>query len=131
VPAVEHDGELGADFAGLPEEVAGLLDRADVTPALEAIWQRVRRLNAYAADTAPWQLAKDPERAAELDRALASLSEGLRVVGVLLHPFVPETVARLQAALGDEELAFAAAGFGARRLERVEKVEPLFPRVTA
>jgi methionyl-tRNA synthetase len=128
VPEVELDAALAADFEGLPEEVAGLLDRAEITPALEAIWQRVRRLNAYVADTAPWQLAKDDSRAGELDRALASLIEGVRVIAVLLHPYLPETVEKLQAALGTDEVDYAAAGFGARRLERVEKIEPLFPR---
>ena len=128
VPEVELDAALAASFEGLPEEVAGLLDRADITPALEAIWQRVRRLNAYVADTEPWQLAKDDSRAGELDRALASLIEGVRVIAVLLHPYLPDTVEKLQAALGTDEVEYAAAGFGARRLERVEKVEPLFPR---
>jgi methionyl-tRNA synthetase len=128
VPDVELDAGLSADFAGLADEVAGLLDRADITPALEAIWQRVRRLNAYVTETEPWQLAKDEARADELDRALASLIEGVRVVAVLLHPYLPETVEKLQAALGTDELDYAAAEFGARRLARVEKVEPLFPR---
>ncbi len=128
VPDVELDSALAAEFDGLPEEVATLLDRFEISQALEAIWLRVRRLNAYVAETAPWQLAKDEARADELDRALASLIEGLRVVTVLLTPYLPETVGKLQAALGTDDLDFAAAGFGARRLERVEKVEPLFPR---
>src|SRR3954464_6508347 len=122
VPDVGLDPALAADFEGLPDEVAGLLDRAEITPALEAIWQRVRRLNAYVADTEPWQLAKDDSRAGELDRALASLIEGVRVVAVLLHPYLPETVEKLQSALGADELDYAAAGYGTRRLERVEKV---------
>ncbi len=122
VPDVAFDPVLAADFEGLADDVAALLDRAEITQALEAIWLRVRRLNAYVAETAPWQLAKDPDRAADLDRALASVLEGLRVVAVLLHPYMPETVGRLQAALGDETLDWSAARFGAGRLERVEKV---------
>ena len=57
-------------------EVCALLDRADLTGALDAIWLRVRRLNRYVEEQAPWTLAKDPERAGELDRVLASLAEG-------------------------------------------------------
>ncbi len=128
VPDVELDTGLAADFDGLGAEVCELLDRAEITQALEAIWVRVRRLNAYVTETEPWQLAKDPERAADLDRALASLIEGVRVVGVLLHPFIPETVGKLQAALGDDDLSLEGARFGARRLGQVEKIEPLFPR---
>jgi methionyl-tRNA synthetase len=125
----EAELALAEDFAGLPEEFAALLDRAEITQALEAVWQRVRRLNAYVAETEPWKLAKDPDRAGDLDVALASLLEGLRVVTVLLLPYLPETVAKLEAALGLDDLSFAAAGYGARRLERVEKVAPLFPRI--
>ena len=128
VPDVALDPALVEAFAGLEAEVAGLLDRAEITQALEAIWARVRRLNAYVAETSPWQLAKDPERSDDLDRALASVIEGVRVLGVLLTPFLPETAAKLQVALGDDDSTWAAAGYGARRLRRVEKAEPLFPR---
>jgi methionyl-tRNA synthetase len=124
----EAELALHPDFDGLPEQVAGLLDKAEITQALDAIWQRVRRLNAYVAETEPWKLAKDPDRAGELDVALASVLEGLRVVTVLLAPFIPETVDKLAAALGGPDLAYEAAAYGARRLERVEKVAPLFPR---
>src|SRR4051794_21079510 len=47
VPAVEADAALAQDFDGLAEDVSGLLDAAEITQALERIWQRVRRLNRY------------------------------------------------------------------------------------
>ena len=53
--------------------------------ALDLIWQRVRRLNRYVEERAPWQLARDPADAGKLDETLASLAEGLRTVSVLLH----------------------------------------------
>ena len=64
VPDVGVDPELATDFDGLVEgEVSGLLDRAEITQALERIWQRVRRLNRYVEERAPWQLAKDDANA--------------------------------------------------------------------
>ena len=65
-PTVDPDPELAKDFDGLVEEVSALLDRAEITQALERIWQRVRRLNRYVEETAPWQLAKDEAKADEL-----------------------------------------------------------------
>src|SRR4029077_20317565 len=50
VPDVATDGALTADFAGLAGEVAALLDGAELSQALEAIWQRVRRLNRYVEE---------------------------------------------------------------------------------
>ena len=68
------------------ERGRALLDRAEITQALERIWQRVRRLNRYVEERAPWQLAKDPRRRpASSTPTLRSLAEGLRVVTVLLH----------------------------------------------
>src|SRR5271165_4948883 len=76
----ELDPELARDFEGLPERVFRQIDRAELTAALDEIWQRVKRMNRYVEEQAPWQLAKDGERAAELDTVLRSLAEGLRAV---------------------------------------------------
>jgi methionyl-tRNA synthetase len=127
-PAVEPDPRLASDFSGLPERVAELLDRAELTLALEEIWQRVRRLNRYVEEQAPWQLAKDEARAGELDRVLATLAEGLRAVTVLLWPYLPASSERLLEALGAPDLMLAGAALGAGRVTRVESLEPLFPK---
>jgi methionyl-tRNA synthetase len=112
-PDAEPDAALAADFEGLDAEVVELLDRAEITQALERIWQRVRRLNRYVEEQAPWKLAKDPEQAGRLDTVLRSLAEGLRVVTVLLHAYMPETTERLMGALGqDGGFAIEAARFG-------------------
>ena len=44
---------------GCWKTVSALLDKAEITQALEQIWMRVRRLNRYVEETAPWKLAKD------------------------------------------------------------------------
>jgi methionyl-tRNA synthetase len=128
---VELDAELAGDFGGLAEEVCELLDRAEITQALERIWQRVRRLNRYVEERAPWVLAKDASRAGELDGVLASLAEGLRVVSVLLAPYLPVSTERLLGALGADERALSAGRFGAGsgRARRVSALEPLFPKL--
>jgi methionyl-tRNA synthetase len=129
VPAVATDPELAGDFAGLCDEVAAALDRSDPSEALEAIWRRVRRLNRYVEQRTPWKLAKDPGAAAELDETLASLAEGLRVVTVLLHAYLPETADKLLAALGRPELDFAGARFAERGWGgQTSTIEPLFPK---
>jgi methionyl-tRNA synthetase len=133
LPVAELDRELAGDFEGLADEVRGLLDRAEITQALEAIWQRVRRLNRYVEERAPWTLAKDEERAGELDGVLASLAEGLRVVTVLLVPYLPVSTSKLLEALDVGERTLAVADFGADaaggRERRVGALEPLFPKL--
>jgi methionyl-tRNA synthetase len=128
LPAGEIDGALVPDFAGLEGLVRGHLDRAELTPALDEIWQRVRRLNRYVEEQAPWQLAKEPGREGDLDRVLRTLAEGLRSVTVLLWPYLPTSAERLLAALGAPDLALARARLGGGAIGPVEQIEPLFPK---
>ena len=51
------EGDDGLE--GVRAEVCELLDRVELTQALDAIWRRVRRLNRYVEETRPWDLAKD------------------------------------------------------------------------
>jgi methionyl-tRNA synthetase len=133
VPDAQPPAALAADFDGLPDAVKARLDRAELTLALDEIWSRVRRLNRYVEEEAPWNLAKDPDAAARLDEVLYGLVEGLRVLTVLLNPYLPAATAQLCAALGEPEAgvpSLAGAGFGARAGGyTVEKLPPLFPKV--
>jgi methionyl-tRNA synthetase len=128
-PVSATDGALRKEFESLSDDVARLLDRAEATQALEEIWHRVRRLNRYVEERAPWQLARDPADAGQLDETLASLAEGLRVVSVLLHPYMPATTERLLQAIGQPSEEYGAARFTERGSgSRVSGLEPLFPK---
>jgi methionyl-tRNA synthetase len=128
-PAVATDPELVGAFEGLSADVATLLDRLEVTQALELIWQRVRRLNRYVEERAPWQLARDPEAAGALDETLASLAEGVRVVSVLLHAYMPASTARALDALGAQRFDYEVASFAPRTSGgSASALEPLFPK---
>jgi methionyl-tRNA synthetase len=131
VPEAELDvaireGEEGLD--GLVERVCALLDDAELTTALEEMWSRVRRLNRYVEEARPWDLAKDPAKAADLDRVLYSLAEGLRVLALLLHPYIPVSTAALLRALGEPERALAEPGSRGGGT-RVERIPPLYPKL--
>src|SRR4051794_10779704 len=128
VPPGDPDPELAPDFDALVHRVAKLMDRVEVTQALDEIWQRVRRLNRYVEEQAPWQLAKDDARAGDLDRVLRTLAEGLRVVTVLLWPWLPDSAAKLLDALGTPDLSLAGAALDGGRVHRVSALEPLFPK---
>jgi methionyl-tRNA synthetase len=130
VPAAEPPDALVAEFDGLAESVRGRIDDLDVSAALDEIWRRVKRLNAFVQDEQPWQLAKDEAQSERLDAVLYGLAEGLRAVSVLLHPFMPESTERLLTALGQEDRSLDAAGFGAvPGGARVGELDQLFPKV--
>jgi methionyl-tRNA synthetase len=131
VPETEPDPVLAAGedgFADLVQRVNELLARAELTQALAAIWDRVRRLNRYVEESRPWDLAKDESRAADLDQVLYSLAEGVRVLALLLLPYMPATSERLLDALSEpgRELAELGSRGGG---ERIERIPPLFPKL--
>jgi methionyl-tRNA synthetase len=128
IPEAEVDPALGADFDGAADRVRELLDEAQISQALDEIWKLVRRLNRYVEEGRPWDLAKDEASSDRLDLVLYNLAEGLRVVTLLLLPYVPETSERLLGALGEEgrEIAeLGSRGGGAA----TEKLPPLFPKL--
>jgi methionyl-tRNA synthetase len=132
VPEASPDGDLTADFEGLSDAVCDRLDRLEITAALDEIWRRIKRLNRYVQEEQPWQLAKDEAQAARLDEILYALAEGLRVVSLLLHPFMPESAERLLAALAREDLSLDRARFGAMPGgATIGALAQLFPRVEA
>ncbi len=128
---VEAPGGSPVALDALRDDVAERLDVFDLTGALEAIWNVVRRLNQYVEATAPWQLAKDEARAADLDTVLYNLADGLTGVAIALASYLPETAPRILTALGQPvDLAWERVAAGvAGAAQGIEPAAPLFPRV--
>jgi len=129
VPAgVPVDAVLAEDFEGALPRFRELLDRAELSQALEEAWKLVRRLNRYVEETRPWELAKDEADPERLDEVLYNLIEGLRVTTLMLVPFLPRTSERLLAALGEESLELSELGSRPGG-QAVERVPQLFPKI--
>ena len=130
VPDAQPAPEIAAEFEGLSEAVGARIDAVEITAALDEIWRRVKRLNRYVTEEEPWKLAKDESQGERLDQVLYTLAEGLRVLSVLLHAFMPRSAERLLAALGREELGFEGARLGAvAGGAQLGELDQLFPRV--
>jgi methionyl-tRNA synthetase len=133
LPVVAGTQELAAEVDGLAEKVAARLDAYDLTGGLDEIWEVVRALNRHVEQNAPWELAKDDARAADLDRVLFDLADGLRALAIALSSYLPETAPQILEALGqDESLDWSGARAGqTRAAQGIEPAQPLFPRVDA
>ena len=128
------ESPLAAEAGEVCDAVRGLLEDLELTSALETIWVFVRRLNRYVEESAPWKLAKDDQKAAELDATLWGLAEGLRLLSVLLYPYMPQTALAIRGRLGLDEAApsWDEARWDAGVLTPGQKVVPgpaLFPRI--
>ncbi|MCI8871228.1 MAG: class I tRNA ligase family protein, partial [Lawsonibacter sp.] len=103
--------------------------------ALEEVFKVIQRANKYIDENAPWALAKDMEQnGARLAHVLYNLTETARICGILLTPFMPESMEKLLDQLGTPSgcRTWASALWGGQpEAAAVTKGENLFPRIDA
>lgn len=106
IPDVKAAGDFDDDLIKIvmetPIKVADLLDKLQFSTALSEIWKVVARTNKYIDETMPWVLAKDESNNPRLAQVMYNLAESLRIVSILIQPFMPETPAKIWSQLGIE-----------------------------
>lgn len=100
----EVDASLKEMAESTAEKVEAQMDKLNFSVALEEIWKLIRRTNKYVDETMPWVLAKE-ENKDRLDTVLYNLSESLRIVSILIKPFMENTSLEIRRQLGIEEEA--------------------------
>ena len=116
-------------------EYETLMDKMDISPTIKLVWAFISRTNKYIDETAPWALAKDPAKKARLNTVMYNLVESLRIISVLIAPFMPTTAEKIWNQLGIAQ-AFATVQFADIKSwgktpvgTKVNKPEQLFPRI--
>jgi methionyl-tRNA synthetase len=111
-------------------QVSASLDELAFSKALQSIWETISAGNKYIDDTAPWVLAKDPEKKERLATVMYHLLESQRLVYCLLTAFMPQTAAKGLNCLGAEPPTEAALRWGVLTAgTQIAKAEALFPRI--
>lgn len=109
------------------------MDHMELNQAIKDVWNLIGRANKYIDETAPWILAKDPAQAERLQAVMYNLAEALRIIAILIAPFVPVTAPKIyeQLGLGNPESFFMADAVWGKLATgtKVQKGEPLFPRI--
>ena len=128
------DSELQATLTQLPEKVEELMDKLQFSLAISEIWKAISRTNKYIDETMPWVLAKLDENKPRLAAVMYNLAESLRIVSILLQPFMPEVPEEIWKQLGISEsgaLQWDSAKQWGSYPEgvSVNKGEVIFPRV--
>ena len=134
----QEGNEFDADVEKVvKEQVAKMeanMEKLFFNNALEDIWVIIRRMNKYIDETMPWVLAKDEANHPKLAGVLYTLSEVIRIVSIMIEPFMPQTPEKIWAQLGIErgELTVwdSIHNFGILpRAVTAKKGENMFPRI--
>lgn len=133
--AGEFDDDLSTMLKGLKPKVEELMDKLQFNTALIEIWKVISRTNKYIDETMPWSLAKDESNKARLAGVMYHLYESLRIVSILIQPFMPETPEKIwqQLSVPEERRSWESAGVfgGYTPSEPVKPGEIIFPRIDA
>ena len=129
----EFDADLKAMAASVIPVVEEKMDNMLFSDALVEIWNLIRRTNKYIDETQPWVLCKDEAKKGELANALYNVAEAIRIVSILIQPFMPLTPAKIWEQLNVPAEATAwetTKTWGVLPAElAVKKGETLFPRI--
>lgn len=130
--AGEPDSELIELAGSTADRVEAYMDKFSFNLALEEIWKLIRRTNKYIDETSPWVLAKDEASKPRLDTVMHHLAESIRVISVLIDPFLTNTAGKIRTQLGikDEPIKWEdSMRFDMMTEKTVKKGEPIFPRL--
>ena len=126
------DGPLHDKCLQTIKDYEVLSDELKVTESYEKVMDLVRAANKYIEDSAPWALAKDESKRAELQSVMAHLAEVLFTSGKLLEPIFVTKSEKIFDSLGmsQEERSYENVGkFGLLNGHIINKQAPLFPRL--
>ena len=99
--------ELAQRFADAGEAIAEHYEARRYAQAIRAIMALADEANAYVAERAPWQLAKEDGREAELQQICTTALELFRQLTLYLKPVLPATAERAEAFLQIAPLTWA------------------------
>ncbi|EGO65969.1 methionine--tRNA ligase [Acetonema longum] len=129
------DEELVAQARHTVASYETAMEKLDITTALKVVWALIGRSNKYIDETSPWALAKDPAKKERLHTVLYNLAEILRMVAILISPFMPSTGPKIWRQLGLADDFASVRLTDAKNWGRIKagtvvaKPEPIFPRI--
>ncbi len=132
-PATEGDQAFIDLFSNNVTKIDEQLNDLAFNKALMSIWELISAGNKYIDENAPWALAKDPEQKDRLATVMYNLLESIRIIALLVAPFMPETGARIIDILNGDPATLSLTGQdqwgGLQAGTEIEKAAPLFPRI--
>ena len=83
---------LLTEIRGASEKIATLYEGREFAKALRSVMELADKVNAFVDENKPWEIAKDPEREADLQRVCSVTLEAFRALSLYLKPVLPKVV---------------------------------------
>ena len=100
-PAIEVlETQIEQTARALPDDAEAHLLQLQFRDNIQRIQTLVRLCDEYIDKAAPWQLAKKPEDHPRLQTVLNTTARALRILSVLLYPYIPRAAEQLAQQLG-------------------------------
>ncbi|MBU3590496.1 methionine--tRNA ligase [Polynucleobacter sp. 78F-HAINBA] len=87
---------LLTEIASASEKIAELYEAREYAKALRTIMELADKVNAFVDENKPWEIAKDPEREADLQRVCSITLEAFRLLSLYLKPVLPQVTAGVE-----------------------------------
>jgi len=139
IPSPEDFQEVDKDLERVAEsvidQISKQMDDLAFNKALISLWELVDRSNKYIDETSPWSLSKQQKDRGRLKTVIYQALESLRIIALLISPFMPQTSEKMWKQLGIKEeiwtkrLIEDGKWGGLKSGSKVEKPIPLFPRI--
>jgi methionyl-tRNA synthetase len=100
------DDDLKAVATGAYAKFCAKMDTYRISDAIDEVFNIYKRCNKYIDETAPWTLAKDPEKQGRLQTVLYNLIEAISIATTMVEPFMPETANKVFEQLNVEKRDF-------------------------
>ena len=121
-----YDNELISMIQNLDSKIEKKMDNLEIGASLDEIFDVLRRSNKYIDEAEPWVLAKDESKKDRLETVLYNLLEAIRVCGIFLSPYLPDTSEKIKTQINNSrsELTYLSDNY-----YEVGNPEALFMRI--
>lgn len=106
------------------QKITALVDKLELHNALAEIWHFVNEANKYVNEQKPWE-----SKGETLAQQIYTLLEALRIISIVVSPFIPGTAERINNQLHIKPGTFKDCTFGVVSSYTIKKGENLFSKV--
>ena len=101
-----YDNDLISMIQNLDSKIEKKMDNLEIGASLDEIFDVLRRSNKYIDEAEPWVLAKDESKKDRLETVLYNLLESIRVCGIFLSPYLPDTSEKIKTQINNSRSEF-------------------------